>query len=280
VLTRSQMSVFLREPSVMALMLANVLPLAGVLFLGWDVYYILFSYLVECVVIGLYNVIKLVLVARWKALLYIPMFVIMFYFFMLMPGVIIGGLYDNQHLGEQAFRDFLKALGWCGVGFAVSHGVSFFHNYLGGREYEGQTPEDLLQAPFKRMLLVMAAAFSGALLILLREGPGILAMGVLFVVSPLLIIAFFLRAVAWLKGEPLRIPPIIAPLKRGLRQVRARQVRNASLAGLILAILLISPVVSMLALLVLWKTAVDLRSHLREHPELVRQRPPWVRPAA
>ena len=259
---------FFRSPSVMALLIANLVPLLGAIFFGWDVFFVLFSYIVECMVIGIFNIIKLILVARWMALLYIPMFVILFYFVILMPVAIIGGLYDNQHLGEEAFHRFLAALGVSGIGFAVSHGISFFRNYLSRKEYVGRSAEDQLIAPFKRIFLVVAAAFSGAFLIVMRQQPALLGIGILVWVGPLLVIAAIIRVAGWLKGETPLFPRIIAPLRRLVQGITERHVKTACLAAVGLAILLISPVISMLALLVVFKTAVDLREHLKEHPEL------------
>jgi hypothetical protein len=261
---------YVRNPSVAALLIANLVPLGGVIFFQWDVFYVLFSYIVECMVIGIYNIIKLILVAKWMALVYIPMFIMMFYFVILMPVAIVGGLYDNQHLGEQAFHNFLAALGVCGISFAVSHGISFARNYLARKEYAGKSAEDQFIAPFKRIFLVVAAAILGALLIMTRQAPALLGVGIVVWVGPLFAIAAILRVADWLKGKAPLFPPVVAPLRRLIRKITVRHLKIAGLAAVVLAILLVSPVISMLALLVVFKMIVDLREHLKEHPELRR----------
>jgi hypothetical protein len=48
-------------PSLVALVVANALPLAGVLFLGWTVFPLVLLYWLENVVVGAFNVAKLLL---------------------------------------------------------------------------------------------------------------------------------------------------------------------------------------------------------------------------
>jgi len=48
-------------PSLVALVIANALPLVGVLFLGWTVFPLVLLYWLENVVVGGFNVAKLLL---------------------------------------------------------------------------------------------------------------------------------------------------------------------------------------------------------------------------
>ena len=70
--------------SVLALVAANIAPLIGVLFFGWDAAVIVLLYWTENVVIGFYNILKMVLVKlepsapRFGKLLAIPFFCIHF----------------------------------------------------------------------------------------------------------------------------------------------------------------------------------------------------------
>jgi hypothetical protein len=49
------------SPSLIALVVANAFPIFGVLFLGWTVFPLVLLYWLENVVVGSYNVVKLVL---------------------------------------------------------------------------------------------------------------------------------------------------------------------------------------------------------------------------
>ena len=57
----------LLKPSVLALLAANLYPVVGVVFLGWDAFYLLILFWMENLVIGFYTVIKMLLVSRENA---------------------------------------------------------------------------------------------------------------------------------------------------------------------------------------------------------------------
>ncbi len=67
---------------IVALLAANTIPLFGVLFLGWDAFYIVLLYWTENLVIGFYNVLKMVFaavphpVAHMGKLFIIPFFIV------------------------------------------------------------------------------------------------------------------------------------------------------------------------------------------------------------
>ena len=44
---------------VISLLIANAIPLWGVIFLGWDAFYIVLLYWTENLIIGFYNVLKM-----------------------------------------------------------------------------------------------------------------------------------------------------------------------------------------------------------------------------
>jgi len=253
------------SPSVASLLLANLVPLFGVVFLGWDVFLVLFTYMVECAVISAYNILKLIIVTKLAAFAYVPAFLIMFYSAMLVPFAIVGGLYDNQHLGQKAFEEFLGNLAYGAIGFGLSHGISFVVNFIGQKEYARMSAEDQLIAPFRRIFLVGAAAFLGAFLIILREIPLAFLIWILFLTLPFLVMATAARVVRFVRGEVRLLPPIVGPLRRLAGRFEKRHIKAALGALAVLAVLLVSPVVSMLILLVAMKTAADVHSHLKEH---------------
>src|SRR2546421_9142184 len=71
-------------PSLLALLLANAFPIVGVLFLGWTVFPLVLLYWLENVVVGAFNVARLLLAqprepAYWAGKLFlIPFFVVHF----------------------------------------------------------------------------------------------------------------------------------------------------------------------------------------------------------
>ena len=56
-----------RRPSVLALVASNLVPVAGVLFFGWKIFPLVFLYWSENVVIGVFNVLKMIFAAGAKS---------------------------------------------------------------------------------------------------------------------------------------------------------------------------------------------------------------------
>src|SRR5438094_8089324 len=82
-------------PSLLALLLANAFPIVGVLFLGWTVFPLVLLYWLENVVVGGFNVARLLLAqprepAYWAGKLFlIPFFVVHFGMFRYVPGLLV-----------------------------------------------------------------------------------------------------------------------------------------------------------------------------------------------
>ena len=70
----------LSKPSVLTLLVANLVPLYGVLFLSWNVFTLLIVFWMENVVVGVFNVFKMVFatpgeLAKWLTKIFlIPLF--------------------------------------------------------------------------------------------------------------------------------------------------------------------------------------------------------------
>jgi predicted membrane channel-forming protein YqfA (hemolysin III family) len=74
---------YLRYPFVIVLIAANLVPLAGVLFWGWDLFVLMTAYWMETGVIGIWTIVQMAMLARWGALFYVPFFVVHFGMFMI-----------------------------------------------------------------------------------------------------------------------------------------------------------------------------------------------------
>ncbi len=161
--------VTLTSPSTLALLAANVVPMVGVLFFGWNIADVLLLYWGESVVIGFYTLLKLGVVVRKWILLQGPFFVLHFGFIMLwFLGVILMIAHEVVRIdaGRYLPQDF-AAIAWSHapalVAFLFSHGVSFHVNFLGRREYIGRETRDLMFEPYRRvgpmLIMVILAGF-------------------------------------------------------------------------------------------------------------------------
>src|SRR5438094_10610662 len=85
------------DPSVIALVASNLVPLVGVFVFRWEIFPLLFLFWLENVVVGVSNVLKMLLAApqdlvRWAAKLFIiPFFCVHYGMFTLVHGVFVIG---------------------------------------------------------------------------------------------------------------------------------------------------------------------------------------------
>ena len=134
----------LTRPSVATLLIANVLPLFGVLFLGWKIFPLLVLFWLENVVVGVFNVFKMLVASptspgQWVAKLgMIPFFCFHYGMFTLVHGIFVfvlfgGVLMDSPNFPTpvvvaQVFGDF--QIGWHDAIHDVNHknnGIGFSH---------------------------------------------------------------------------------------------------------------------------------------------------------
>lgn len=163
-------------PSAVALVVANLVPLGGALFLDWRVYDVLAIFWMENVVIGLLNVARmatlLVVKKSYDAILMIPFFTLHYGMFSYVHGVFISGMF-----GESENRGFTDIpLGDADLFLALlalfaSHLFSFVINFIGKREYEQTDTRALMSAPYKRIVVLhLAILFGGMAAAALGEG--------------------------------------------------------------------------------------------------------------
>jgi len=132
------MLTLIRKPSVIALIVANLVPLLGVIFFGWDLQTILLLYWAESAVIGFFSVLKMLKLGGIAAAPACVFFCIHYGIFMMVHLFFLLMLTNFNRSGpsfngpEGILRDVLgnREL-WLGlVGLFLSHGFSFVYNFL------------------------------------------------------------------------------------------------------------------------------------------------------
>ena len=159
------------------LILANMVPLYGVVLLGWDAFAVVLLFWFENVVIGFYNILRMLLarpddVGRWAAKLFlVPFFTFHYGMFTFVHGIFVvvpfgaGTVESLDNPGVGMFSGALTAAGvtWGAVALFVSHGFSFVWNYVGTGEYRRATLEGLMKQPYARVvvlhLVILASGF-------------------------------------------------------------------------------------------------------------------------
>jgi hypothetical protein len=176
------------SPSGLALIAANLVPLAGVLFFGWDLASVIVLFWAESAVIGFYTALKMAVVGKVAALAMVPFFIGHFGGFMAGHFLLIYELFVRGAFATgpaPAARVALSAIFaplWPSLAaLFISHGVSFVDNFLGRREYAGTTMKALMVAPYNRILVMqIALIFGGWLILLLKSTVPALALLIVF----------------------------------------------------------------------------------------------------
>jgi hypothetical protein len=182
--------------ALVALIVANLIPLIGVLFLGWNVWMILIVYWLENGIVGIFNVLKMLYAqgepdptappsamqitingrsteGMAKATM-IPFFIVHYGIFWFVHGVFVLSLpLFGAFSGE---TDMTAGIGAGAIAFAVialfiSHGLSFWWNYLVRGEYRHTTVVGQMFAPYGRLMILHITIIFGALAISFTGAP-------------------------------------------------------------------------------------------------------------
>lgn len=165
------------SPSALVLVAANLVPLAGVLFFGWSVFATLLLFWVENVIVGAFNVLRMLWAQPDNPLLWvakaamIPFFVIHYGIFTTIHGVFVltlfGGLHERGFPGPATFFHAVQGAGiWpAALALAASHGVSFAVNYIGAGEYRTAQLAQLMSRPYGRVMVLHVVIIGGGFLV-------------------------------------------------------------------------------------------------------------------
>jgi hypothetical protein len=174
------------NPSVLALLVVNAIPFLGVLVFSWNALDVMMLFWVENIVVGFYNVIRMLKVEGVGAMIDIFFFVIYFGAFAFLHLLLILVIFGSFGVNAPAISkdSIVTAIGtvWVGIlGFMVSHGVSYLSNFIGRKEYRKMNMEGLLKQPYGRTLIPHAAVLIGLIFVLAaKSNVVVLALFVVF----------------------------------------------------------------------------------------------------
>lgn len=159
-----------------ALIAANLIPLAGVLAGGWRVFDVLLLFWAENVVIGVFNVLRMLVVAgrgdRGAAGL-AAFFALHYGIFTVVHGVFVVTLFGPAGASPVAAVDDLAApaLVLPLAALVASHGVSFVANFLLGGEMDRVTAGALMAAPYGRVVVLHVTIIFGGFAVAASGAP-------------------------------------------------------------------------------------------------------------
>lgn len=161
--------------SVLALIAVNLIPLAGVLFFGWSVLSVVSLYWWESVLIGFFNVFKMMLAqgamgnveiegkklnGSYAKGCIIPFFMVHYNGFMLGQGVFITItlLQDTkQIITHFNWMPYFISLG----ALFISHLIAFFQHYIFTKKYKTASLQGLMFAPYGRVFIQQFVVIGG-----------------------------------------------------------------------------------------------------------------------
>jgi len=179
--TTSLFRALLRTPSVVALLIANLLPLYGVVALGWDLMSLMMVYWLETGIIGFFAILNIALVTGPMALLLVPFFIVHFGGFMGGHLLFLIALFGAQPgAGFSDIPGFVrgvissKGLLIAVAGLFVSHAVAFVIQVLipwlqalwrGTLKPRDVETGPIMMAPYGRIIIMHLTIIFGAVLV-------------------------------------------------------------------------------------------------------------------
>lgn len=168
------------SPSAILLILANLVPLGGVLFRGWDLATVMLGFWAETATIGVFTVLKMLLARpapRAAVLFLAPFFCVHFGLFMAVHGALLVAILSEGDIGSNpltaAPRFVLGSsdLPWFLAATTVSHGFSFVTHFVVGGERDRLPAMRIMAQPYGRVVLQHVTILFGGIATMLLGAP-------------------------------------------------------------------------------------------------------------
>lgn len=182
---------------LIALVAANIIPVYGVLFVGWDAFAVVALYWSENLIVGFYNVIKMAIAKagsmreHLSKLFLIPFFIVHYGAFCAVHGFFVLAMFSGGQQGETSvavneglfFMSMLYTVVKqlllvltptqlvCVGALGLSHGVSFVYNFLIKNERSKADVQMLMGSPYSRIVVMHLAIIFGAFLMIALKTP-------------------------------------------------------------------------------------------------------------
>ena len=190
--------------SIAMIVVSNCVPLYGVLYLHWDIQNILFLYCAESAIIGVFAIVKLIIISSYLFNLSRGTTISSSYgstkkiwkFVEMILGLIFLIIFFSFHFGGFVCAHFLALITifpvesfsdivdqtfiYSVVSLFISHGVSLLLNFIGQKEYKYGRPIDQMYMPYRRVFVMQITIIFGAvLLVFLGKSEGFIVILVL-----------------------------------------------------------------------------------------------------
>jgi hypothetical protein len=162
--------------STIILIIANLFPIFGVLYLGWSLPNILYLYWAESAIIGFFNILKMATAQGGEPpknkLFFTCFFMIHYGLFMVVHFVFLTIILLKAFEAQGLNIGLLSSIRWGLILLFLSYSSSFLANYIGKGEYKSASEKVLLLQPYGRIVVMHLTILLGTAIIWL-SGPSI-----------------------------------------------------------------------------------------------------------
>lgn len=182
------------NPQSFSIYATNLIPILGVIYMDWDILYLIFIYWAESIIIGFFNIFKILLaqgVSKFdngkakKLGMFSKSFIAVFFtfhfgFFCFVQISILLGIFNTSILKEDSIRGLAEYLFSGNGGFVAlgvlfgSHLYYFISEYIVKGEYKKAEPGILMFIPYIRIFVQQFAAIFGGIIISAFNAPVLL----------------------------------------------------------------------------------------------------------
>jgi len=174
--------------ALVGLIAANCLPILLALIFGWNVYDVVMFYWWENIIIGIYSICRILMASNGTAgiamsKLPLVLFFTFHYFFFCFIHLIFlrlffqegGPLAMNGSPFIESISEIWQLIPQAGLvglmAIAISHGMSFFQNYIGKGEYKKSMPMLEMFRPYGRIVVMHVCIIFGGFAVMLFGSP-------------------------------------------------------------------------------------------------------------
>ncbi|MBL6962643.1 MAG: hypothetical protein ISR55_02375 [Bacteroidetes bacterium] len=199
---RHILNIIIRSNISYQILLANSLPVFGLIFFSWNAYYIIAAYFLESIVIGFINIFKIGLSSKYftgskenpKGYFVIPFFIFHYGFFIFVQLTILNSVLsmsttDFSYHSNSLIPNFIEFFSACFnqkgelllVIFLVTHLFDFMFRYVRSKSFKNISTSKQMFEPYVRIFVQQFIVIFGAfMLFIVNSGTVLVVMLVLF----------------------------------------------------------------------------------------------------
>jgi len=175
-----------RQPSALVLVLANLVPVGGVLFAGWEVFPVMLLFWLENLVVGVITALKILACRSGRIgekIFTLPFFAVHYGGFCTGHGIFMISMFgpkdDSMRLPGNFLPDpaaivhIIQQQGlWVAVlALVLSHGYSFAANFIGRGDYRTAEVGKVMMAPYGRIVVLHVVILLGGFVVMAMDAP-------------------------------------------------------------------------------------------------------------